>query len=176
MRGLSPGPPALLETPWRPWGPLPHPHLHSLPLNPPHLLGPAQGRKGEKSRGEPGIQDIGVWETEWGMRTIGTSASEPQPTATHLSSPSPTHRDQGSSPLPHSQLSRPYLLYLSTCSLSTQTPSPALPSSGTHPSPGSAPPLVSLSILQLLLWPQPLSARPPNSPSRRPAEVRGREE
>ena len=117
MRGLSPGPPALLKTLWGPWGPLPHPHLHSLPLNPPHLLGPAQGRKGEKSRGEPGIQDIGVWETEWGMGTIGTSASEPQPTATHLSSPSPIHRDQGSSPLPHSQLFRPYLLYLTTCSL-----------------------------------------------------------
>lgn len=49
---------------------------------------------------------------------------------------------------------------------------PALCSSGTHPSPGSALPLVSLSNLQLLLWLQPLSARPPKSPPFRPAEIR----
>ena len=45
----------------------------------------------------PGHQGL-----EYGMETIGTSASGPQPTAAHLSSPTLTHRDQGSAPFPAS--------------------------------------------------------------------------
>lgn len=43
----------------------------------------------------------------------------------------------------------------------------------THPSPGSVLPLVSQSALQLQLWPQPLTARPPNIPSRHPEKIMG---
>lgn len=96
------------------------------------------------------------------METIGTSASRTPATAAHpfdptptLAFPNPPLQDPGA--LPHSQP----------------------PRLGTHPSPGSAPSLVSLSVLQLLLWPQPLSARPPSSPRCQPAkpvgEAEGRE-
>lgn len=70
--------------------------------------------------------------------------------------PAAAHRPPGPTPTP-------------TCGSKTQGP----PSPGTHPSAGSAPPPLSPSVLQLLLWPQPLSARPPNSPPCQPvAQVR----
>lgn len=48
----------------------------------PHLLGPAQGREGEKSRREPRVQDIGVCETEPSACALSPTlpASVPHPT------------------------------------------------------------------------------------------------
>lgn len=71
----SPVPAALFEALGGGGGrcPLHQPHLHSLSLQP-HLLGPAQGSKGKKSRREPCVQDIRIWETEQGTRTGGTSS------------------------------------------------------------------------------------------------------
>ena len=67
---------------------------------------------------------------EW--RQVEPQLSGPQPTAAHLSSPTPTHRDQGSGPLPRFQLSPPYLLHLSTCSLKHPDALPCPPWLG-HP-------------------------------------------
>lgn len=149
-----------------------HPHLHPLPLNPPHLLGPAQGSKGEKSRREPCVQDIRIWETEWGMETTGTSSVLLCTFPAQLQAERPRSGPNPIPNLPDLTSSTP-----ESAPPEAQLPSFALHNPDTHPSAGSALPLISQSVLQLFFWPRSLSAQPPNSLLHHPTEkVRDQEE
>lgn len=174
MRGRSLGPPALLQTP-RGLGSTSSSPLLLSSSRPTSPLGATPGQKrGKEPRRTmcPGHQGLGNRTgngDKWNLSfqdlspLLPTFPAQPPPTETRVRALCPV------SSFPHPTFSTSVL-----APSNTQTPSPALRGLGTHPSPGSARPLVSLSVLQLLLWPRPLSARPPNSPPCCPAEVRGR--
>lgn len=158
VRGPGPGPPSsLCGGPAVPSLSFP---LHFRPLNPPHLLGPAQGRKGEQGRREPSVQDIRVWETEKEWRqlepwllgpqtTAATILGQPPPPETRAvpfgsipNFPDPTFSISGSAPLKGPDAQSPTPLYippqLRHSPLSRASSAPGLPVSSAATSLASA--------------------------------------